>query len=189
MPRRPLIEGLPEPLQDALESRIAASNYAEYEHHTLWLNEMLAREGLEIKVARSTVAKFGKKQQERADKIADRLALSTEVAKAARRQTPDEEAATEEVAMRLVQSGVFEVLEALGAEGTPDLKELAKAGHLMADLARARAYLGRYQREVKERLDERLKALEEEAQGASRGPGRLDPETLRRVREEVYGIV
>jgi hypothetical protein len=43
--------------------------------------------------------------------------------------------------------------------------------------------LKKYQLEIRDKIEAKFKALDSEG-----GKGKLDPETLRRVREEVYGI-
>ena len=66
---------------------------------------------------------------------------------------------------------------------------MAKAARGMADLSRASIAQKKWQSSIKEKLEAKLTGLEAEATGERPGARKLDAETLRIVRQEVYGLV
>ena len=93
----------------------------------------------------------------------------------------------------LVQTEMFESIIALQEAGDEDVDPMERMGLLskvaknIASLTQASVRLKKFQSEVRERLAAKLNALEDEAKS---GKGRaFDAETLRIVREEIYGIM
>jgi hypothetical protein len=94
----------------------------------------------------------------------------------------------------MVQSEMFQLLLNLQeAEEESDpierVEVMAKAARGMADLSRASIAQKKWQSAVREKLESKLAGLEAEAAGGKPGARRLDAETLRIVRQEVYGLV
>lgn len=138
--------------------------------------------------SRSAVGRYGQKLERRLAAIK----ASTEAARMISEHTGDEKDARSEAIIALVQSELFETIVNLQEAGdTEDQAErvglLSSAAKNIATLTRASIALKKHQVEVAERIAAKLADLEAESRA---GNGRhFDAETLRIVREEIYGIV
>ena len=116
-------------------------------------------------------------------------ALPTEAARLISEQVGDEKDVRSEAVMALVQSELFETIvnlqEATDADDPSEgVGLLSSAAKNIATLTRASIALKRHQRQVTEAVAAKLAEMESKARAGSG----LDAETLRRVREEIYGI-
>ena len=180
MPTRPAVAQLPEPVRAELNARLAASGFSGYEGLAAWLTE----QGFEI--GKSSIHRYGQALERKLAAIK----ASTQAAQMIAEAAPDDEDSRSAAVISLVQTDLFDALLALQESEEADpgqrVKLLASAAKSIADVARASISNKRYASEVRGKLDTAMKALEAQA---AHGKAGLDPETLRRVREEIYGIV
>lgn len=172
MPKRPAVESLPQEVKAWLDRALVEGNFSGY--------ELLAEElrGRGYAISKSALHRYGQGFEERLAA----LKLASEQAKAVVSAAPDEEGAVNEALMRLVQEHLFKLL--LSNEGEFDLPKVARA---VAELGRATVTQKRWQAEVREKVAAKFREMEAEASGGKRAG--FDVETLRRVREEIYGIM
>jgi hypothetical protein len=91
-----------------------------------------------------------------------------------------------EALMRLTQEQVFTLLVDLQGDITPgDLSKIATA---VSAMNRSSVTTKKYAAEVREKLEAKFKALEAES-SSGQSKRSIDPETLRIIRQEVYGLV
>lgn len=175
MPPRPKIERLPPAVRRWIERALIDRTHGTYEA----LEQALKEKGYQI----SDTALW--KYDQRLQRVMERIRASTEAARLIAAEMPDAKDDLSQTLLRMVQSEMFDIMVKLreaAEEGTLDerLKAISAAIRAAADSARASAAHRRWQEEVKEKLD----AAEAEAE--KRGK-RLDPETLKAVREALYG--
>jgi hypothetical protein len=176
MPRRAKIDSMPPEVRTWVERALVDRGFAGYQELASLIQ---ARTGVDI--SHAAVHRYG---QRLARKLAA-IRASTEAARAIAEAAPDREDLRSAAAMSLVQSELFEALVSLReAEETEDagarVKLLAQAARAIAEVARASVGQKRWSEEMRERLE----AVELDAANAGR---RLDPETLKAVREALYG--
>ncbi len=182
MGRKSSIDTLSPEVRQWLEKSLAEGNFTGYQA----LEEALREMGYAI--SKSAIHRYGSKLERRLSSIK----ASTEAARVICQTAGDERDDRSEALIALVQSELFEAIVNLKeASESDDQAErigiLLEAAKNIANLTRASFNLKRYQAEVRAKLDAKLAALEKESDS---GKGRaFDKETLRIVREEIYGIV
>lgn len=133
-------------------------------------------------ISKSSLHRYGQSFEERLGA----LRVSTQQAKAIVAEVGDEEGATNEALMRLVQENLFTALTHPDPEkrlGTEWMPEIAKA---VGNITRASVINKTYARKVRKEDAAAIAKLEAETRsGQKKG---LDPETLRYVRETIYGF-
>lgn len=174
MPRRKRIEGLPTDVKSWLDAALVEGNFSGYE--TL-AGELKSR-GYEI--GKSSVHRYGQEFEERLKA----LRMVTEQARAVVEHSPDEEDAVTQALVRLTQEKLFGVL--MDMQVDPEKVNLAGITRSIAELARSSISVKKWAAEARAKIAAKISDLEAQAK---EGNGRLDPETLRRVREEIYGLV
>lgn len=176
MPRRSAVLQLPNAVRDWLDKALVEGNFSGYEA----LENALRERG--FNVSKSAIHRYGQGFEER---LAT-LKLATDQAKAVVQAAPDDEGAVSEALMRLVQEKLFQVMLDFKVDPEKPLN-IASAAKAVAELSRATVTQKKWQAEVRGKVEAKMAALEREAQS---GQGRrFDAETLRIVREEIYGIV
>ncbi|MBP9800644.1 MAG: DUF3486 family protein [Sterolibacterium sp.] len=184
MARRSSIDGLPEETRRWLCRALSEQGFAGYQA----LEAMLREQGYLI--SKSAIHRFGQKMERRFAAIK----ASTEAARLLTEGAADDQDARSEAVIALVQTELFESIMNLqeASEGGIDPAEridlLSAAAKNIATLTRASVTLKKFQREVREKIAAKMDALEAEA-GRAQGKAGFDLETLRRVREEIYGLV
>lgn len=171
MPKRSAVKGLPPEVKDWLDRALIKSNFSDYKA----LEEMLREKGFSI--SKSSIHRYGREFE---TKLAA-IKVATEQARAVVEEVGDEENALGDALTQVVQQKAFEALMKLEDPGKVNL---ASIGKMVADLNKSSVALKKYRAEVRGKMEEKLKALEAEA-GKN---GKLDPSTLKRVREEIYGV-
>lgn len=176
MPKRSKVSTLPADVRAWLDRALADGNFSGYEQ----LEQLLAGKGYTI--GKSSLHRYGQQLEQKLAAVK----ASTEAARAIADAAPDDADLRSAAAMSLVQTEIFNVMVALqeaGEESNPEerLKLMARAARPLAELSRASVNLKKWQAEVKQKLD----ALE--AAAAGKGEKRLDAETLKAVREALYG--
>jgi hypothetical protein len=174
MPARSKVLELPEADRQWLDGELvrhAFSNYCE-------LASELQKRGYEV--SKSSLHRYGQAFESQLGAVK----LATEQARAIAEAAGDEEGVLNDAVIRLIQQKSFEVLTKLSSE---DIDEsFSDLGNMLARLAKASVDQKKWAAQVHEKVTKKLDALEKEARGPKSG---LDLETLRRIREEVYGVV
>ncbi len=174
MVRRTKIDALPQDVRDSLTRLLADRQHGGYIVLSNWLKE----QGFDISHAAVWRA------DQRVQRTMDAIRASTEAARMIASATPDQADEHTAAVIRLVQSSLFEAMlkvrEAADADPVEQMKLLSQAAQAVAQVGRASIAQKRWQDEVRDKLD----ALER-AQGA--GGKRLDADTLKAVRESLYG--
>ncbi|MFA5596877.1 MAG: DUF3486 family protein [Pusillimonas sp.] len=173
MPIRSSVLQLPPEVKEWLDQNLIESNFSGYEA----LSDALSEKGYSI--SKSSIHRYGKDFEASLAAIK----LATEQAKAIVESSPDNEGNMNEALIRLVQQKSFEVLTKLEPD---DGKALANIGNMVSSLAKSSVAVKKYAAEIKSKIEEKFKILET---ASTSGKSGLDQETLRRVREEIYGIV
>ena len=177
MPRRAKIATMPPGVRTWLEKMLADRTHEGY--HAL--ADLLREKGYEI--SHAAIHRYDQKLQ----RSLAAIRASTEAARLIAEAAPDEFDNRSAAVISLVQSHLFDAMLKLAeAEDEPHpavrLKILGQAARSIADVSRASVSNKSFARAMKEKLD----AIEQDS--VKRGK-QLDPETLRIIREEVYGIV
>lgn len=175
MAPRSKISRLPNPVKDWLDKALAENGFADYE---LLADELKAR-GYDI--SKSAIHRYGQDFENRLGA----LRMASEQAKAIVLSSPDDEGSVSEALMRLVQEKLFQTL--LACQGPDENIDLAKVAKAVADLTRASVSQKKWQAEIREKVNAKLVTLEQQAEGG--GKAGFDLATLKRVREEIYGIM
>lgn len=172
MAQRSKIITLPDDTLAELNKRLVAGKFSDYSALAQWLQE----QGFDI--SRSSLHRYGQEFEERLAAIT----LATEQAKAVAEAAQDEGNNMNEALIRLVQTKAF---DALIAAESPE--SLPKMGVMIAKLSKASVDQKKWAMETRKKATEALKNIEEKT--TTGGKKSLDPETLRIIREEIYGIV
>lgn len=173
MPPRPAVTQLPDPVKAELDHRLIAGGFSGYRHLAEWL------EGQGFSISKSALHDYGQSFERRMAA----LTMATQQAKAIAEAAGDDEGALNDALIRLIQEKAFSALVEMEESGALDLIDL---GHMAAKLGQTSVQQKKWQVQAREQITRKFAALEKEAAG---GKGGLDMATLKRVREEVYGIV
>ncbi len=179
MPRRSSLLQIPTELRERLNARLVQQGFADYDGLLDWLHDELESAGLELRISRTALWRHGQKFEEKLEA----LRMATEQAKAISDGAEDDEGAMTDALVRLTQEKLFGVL--MEVQIDPEHIDINKVGRMIADLGRASITVKRYKQEVRQRTEAKFAALEREA---GNGKGGLDMATLKRVREEIYGL-
>ena len=174
MPRRSAVEMLPAEVKAWLDGALVEGNFSGYEA----LEEAMRERGYEV--SKSAIHRYGQGFEERLKA----LRMVTEQARAVVEHSPDDEDSVNQALVRLTQEKLFGVL--MDMEVDPEKIDLPKLTRSISDLSRASITVKRFASEARAKLGAKLTALEAQAGDGKSG---LSLETLRRVREEIYGIV
>lgn len=175
MARRSKIDGLPAGLKAQLERLLLDKTHGGYEALAAWLSE----QGYQI--GKSSLHRH----DQRLHAAMGRIRAAAEAAVILNRAAPDEADEQSAATIRLVQASLFEAMTGL-AEATEEddlekrIKLLSAAARAVAEASRASITQKRWQDEVRAKLDEIERA-------AGRAGKTLDAETLRVVKEGLYG--
>lgn len=171
----PMEYQLPPDVRTEFERKLIENGFANYEDVQAWLEVKGFCFGL------STVKRSGKRFRDKCEMIR----TSTQQAEIMREHFGDDEAALSEAALRMAQTVMFNLMVERGEELTP--KEIGTLTRALADSTRANVAVKKYQEETREKIEAKLHNLEKQGSGLS--PTSIDPHTLKRVREELYGII
>lgn len=180
MPQKSKITALPADVRRWLDKTLADGNFSGYD----LLAAALRDRGYAI--SRASVHRYGQRLERRLAAIR----ASTEAARAIADAAPDDSDQRSAAVISLVQSEFFDMLLKLEESQDPDFTPETRIA-LLADASKGIAHLARASLLQKKRADEvrardEKKIREMEASAAS-GKTALDPETLRMVRETLYG--
>jgi len=175
MPRPRRIDLLPEDVRRELERKLIAQGFGGYHDLAAWLQS----QGFEIQ--KSAVHEWGQDFKDRLQAIK----LVTEQARAIQDASPDDENALSDAMLRLMQEKAMTFL--LDWEIDPQQVNLPRMMQAIAQMTRAANAAKKHAMETREKIDAKFSAMETEAKDGKRAG--FDLETLKRVREEIYGIV
>ena len=181
MGRRSKIKDLPTALVDDLNSRLIDRGFSGYDELAGWLRD------LGYNISKSAVHRHGSAlEQEFEEAMAD-ARRTRALARAAREEGGDEDNALLTAATEIMQDNLLRVsLQVKKGEDDPkaQAKTLSLVARAFSDVGRLDIARQKWMAETRTRLDK----LDEEAKAGS-GGRKLDAETLRIVRQEIYGIV
>ncbi len=176
MGRAAATDRLPPDVRAWLEHELRNSNFTGYEA----LAEKLKDKGYPI--GATSLWRYGKRMKQ----LRAKSQIYVEMAKFL---PQDDEDALSGAVLSMIQSNFFDIMMAMDSDEEEDnekrLKMLSDAAHAMANLSRASVNQKKWSRNVREEDARKLAALEKEAKTGKSG---LDMETLKRVREEIYGL-
>lgn len=180
MARRSKIGDLPAEVRRWLNATLVEGNFAGYE----LLEGALKERGFQI--SKSAIHRYGQNMERRLAAVR----ASTEAARQIAEAAPDDADQRSAAVISLVQTDIFNMLlllqEAEGADPENRLKLMSRAAKSIAEISRASINVKKWQAEMQRKIDAKMAGLEGQAQSGKAG---FDLETLRRVREELYGIV
>lgn len=180
MPARGLESRLAPEIRQWLEAELIRRGFSDYSALTEELARRLDALG-EKPASRSAVYRFGAKVEER---IAA-LKRSTEIARAVTAEVGDDEGLLGDALLRVMQDRLLSA--ALEFQLDPTEVDLGDLSHAIASVTRASVQQKRHQIAVRDKVAAKLAELETKAQSDARSG--LDPDTLRRIREEIYGVL
>ena len=175
MARRSKVDTLPPALKAELERLLADRAHGGYEALAAWLKE----QGYEI--SRSSLHRYDTRVQA----VMSRIKASTEAARLLAQAAPDEADEHSAAVLRIVQSALFDALTRVAeaseeTDPAEQVKVLSQAARAIAEASRASIGQKKWADEVREKLDQLERV-------ASKAGKRLDAETLKAVREGLYG--
>ncbi len=170
MPQRLKVLSLPEDIKKELDKKLIDGGFSGYEALSSWLSE----KGYEI--SKSALHRYGIEFEQRLAA----LKVATEQARAVVEASGDEEGSMNEALIRLVQQEAFNVLVKLSEEDKNSL--LPKLGVMVAKLSKASVDQKKWMAELKKKAERAAENVEKRLAGS------IDAETLRRVKEEIYGL-
>ena len=176
MPPRSTIDLLPDSDRQEIDTLLVDRGFGSYQE----ISDLLAEKGLQI--SRSALQRYGSSFQKRCELI-QQVTRQAEAIVAA--SGSDDANVVNDALIRLVQERVFALLMDLEeAEEEISPAAIAKLTSAVANLGRASVQQKTWQAKLREKIEATLKGLEQE----SGGKGGVDANTLKRVREEVYGL-
>lgn len=174
MPKRSSVKKLPKAVQEWINKSLVESDFSGYNA----LADALKAKG--YKISKSSLHRYGSDFEESLQAIK----MSTEMAKAVVDACPDDVNNMGEALTRLVQQKAFKVLTEMKVN--PEKIKLADIGHMVATVNRTSISQKKYAAEVRAKIENKLKKMETEAKA---GKSKFDPDTLKMVREEIYGLI
>ncbi|HRR41450.1 MAG TPA: DUF3486 family protein [Syntrophales bacterium] len=175
MPSRSKITKLPDSVKKELDKRLITGSFSDYRALSEWLRE----QGFEI--SRAAVHRYGQAFEERLAAIK----IASEQARAVSEAVGDNEGVMSDALISLVQEKAFDVLVNLQtSDPVAFAKIFPKMGIMVAKLSKASVDQKKWMAEVKKKAEKAVENIEEKLKSQ-----KLDPEALRVVREEIYGIV
>lgn len=182
MPPRSKVESLPEAVRRWLDRALSENNFSGYR----LLEALLREKGYHI--GQASIARYGQKVQQRFATIR----AATEAARQLTEGAPDDQDKRSESIMALVQTELLNSLLDSQDVTLDDLSPVERAERFarmsknLAPIIHASVSLKKLQGQLK-KISEEMAAVEQEAQ--KQGKGHVSLETLKRVREEIYGII
>ncbi|AAU90972.1 conserved hypothetical protein [Methylococcus capsulatus str. Bath] len=186
MPPRSSVYQLPPEVQEELNTRLVGSGFGGYRDLSAWLKD----QGYHI--SKSALHSYGQEFELEFKSSMEAAFTVEKLSKALVAQRDDSEAAMLEAAAMVGQEILLKLMIALRqAESDPTkaAKTISLATRSLADLGRMTLDQKKWQDQLRKQLQEEAGAkLDRLEAGARAGKGKLDAETLRIVRQEVYGL-
>lgn len=176
MPPKQALKNLPAKIRNQLDERLLQNGFGNYTELANWLRE----KGYEF--SRATVARYGHDLE----KSIEEMRLATQQAQQMRECLADDEAALSEMALQMIQSLLFTKMVKAGS--SLESKEMVSIAKAITEASKSTLAVKKYQEELQERLAVKFAQLEKESQDNGSAGGSIDPRTLQRIREEIYGV-
>lgn len=177
MPTRSQVDLLPQEVRAELDSRLIQNGFGDY----LALVEWLQEQGYEI--SKSSLHRYGQRFE---DKVAA-LRVATQQAQEMRVLLKDDEAAVSEMSLQMVQGLLFNLMIDRGEDLEP--QEMTAIARAITEASRGTMAVKKYQEKLHQQLAAKFAELEKESQDNGLAGGKLDPETLKYIRESIYGLI
>jgi len=175
MPARAVIDQLPAEVRGWLERELLDRNFAGYLELTEALNARLQEVGLEVRVSKSSVHRFGQEFETKVDALKRTTAMAQTIA----RDLGDDEGAMNDAVIRLVQDRMFATV--LDEQLTP--KSLNSLAHAAADLARASVMQKKHMAAVRTAAERAANEVAATARKAG-----LSDDTVEDIKRRILGI-
>lgn len=182
MPARSKITLLPPEIKAKLDRLLIERSFSDYDGLVAWLNGELAALGLELTFSRSGLHYYGQAFEEKVQAIK----IATEQARAITDAVGDDAGMMGEALTNLCQEKAFQVLVKMH-EIDPEDVDFNKLTVAIAKLNKTAVDQKKWQREIKDKAAQAVKNIESKAAGAA-GKS-LPPETMKIIKEEIYGII
>jgi hypothetical protein len=179
MPRRNSVYRLPPEVRERVDQQIIENGWGGYQR----IAEQLRSEGYHV--SPSALQRYGEELRLRHEQVLLRVKFATELARALADHGQPEANPVPDAATAILQTYLFDLLMAMAQEKVDHerLQTLWRATQVLAALRRSDQMRVRTEAELKALAAQKLAMTDDEAR--RRG---LDPETVRRLREEIYGI-
>ncbi|QEY23517.1 MULTISPECIES: DUF3486 family protein [Neisseriaceae] len=179
MARRSTVEQLPEAVRHEFERKLVENGFADYQALAGWLQA----QGYEI--SRSAAHRYGQKVEKRFKSIK----ASTEAARLLAEKAADDDNKLSAALTAMIQDELFNALVEVGEQNDMEAAErlgmMAATAKNIAPLISATTRLKQFQTALQDKMARKFAELE--AESAKQGSG-LDADTLKRIRQEVYGV-
>lgn len=182
MGRRSSVETLPNDIRRQVDEKLVAGGFSDYEGMVAWLAD------IGVAVSKSALHRYGQGLEDQYNEaMGDARALL-----ALTRAAGDLGDAGSEIAAgaaTILQTDIVRTALEIRRENDPEKRAslLAKLTRAQADIGRMTISVDRHRAELREKFDAKFREMEAQTEGGKKASFDLD--TLRRVREEIYGIV
>lgn len=184
MARRSKVDALPPAILDEFNSRLIASGFSGYEGFVEWLKSM------GYNISKSALHRHGSALEAEFEEAMADARRTRALVKAARQSGDENDDAMLSAASTIMQDNLLRIslkLKSSRDDPADTAKTLSLISRAFADIGRLDIARQKWQAEAREKLSAKLAALEQQAGGGSKAG--FDLATLKRVREEIYGIV
>ena len=184
MARRSKVSALPAAVLDDLNAELIRRGFSGYEELTAWLKSL----GYDI--SKTAIFRHGSALEAEFEEAMADARRTRALARASREAGDSDDGALLESASGIMQDNLLRLslkIKNSGAEPEEAAKTLSLISRAFADIGRFDISRQKWQTEVREKLSAKLATLEQQAEGGSKAG--FDLATLKRVREEIYGIV
>lgn len=182
--RSKIATDVPRHIQEEFDARLVKSGFSNYQGLTTWLNQELAKEGLEFRVGKSSAARYGRDFQTEFETRMKETNQLFQIAKVAKQQNEDSEGLLREVAILQSNGNLLRLLnEVRNAE--EDGEDIDLIVGLNVKITSALANMGRLDIQSRKYQDEIRKQALADINAALESSEQLDKKTLAAVRAEI----
>lgn len=162
MKRSKITVDIPKDIQEAFNAKLVESGFADYLSLTAWLNDELAKAGLEVRISKSAAHRYGQDFQSEFETRMKETNQLFQIARVAKEQNEDTEGLLREVAILQSNGNLLRLLnEVRNAEEAGE--DLALIVELNAKITRALSDMGRLDIQSRKYQDEIKKQVRKEA--------------------------
>jgi hypothetical protein len=160
---------VPVAIRDELDARLVKSGFANYQGLTTWLNQELAKEGLELRVGKSSTARYALDFQTEFETRMKETNQLFQIAKVAKQQNEDVEGLLREVAILQSNGNLLRLLNEVrnAEEDGADIDLIVdlnvKITSALANMGRLDIQSRKYQNEIRKQV--RVEAAKELTEG------------------------
>ncbi|MEM9245184.1 MAG: phage protein Gp27 family protein [Cyanobacteria bacterium P01_F01_bin.153] len=170
------VNGMPEKIKEKIDRWLIDKQYRAYGELHQHVNELLAEEGLEMTIGKTSLIRYGAALRERIQTLQDQVYFAQEL----RNLCPDDRGALAEVGLQMATSQLLDKFTS-GEKLKP--KELTALSRAMADVTRSYTALRRFQMDFQSRVE----AAADKVAAIARDGG-VSPETIQTVQAEILRI-